>query len=72
MIDWAIFDQYSENTVECQCGATYRSHTKIAAGADGVLRIYSRRPCPSCRQSEGNPCRVSSDPETFVIGKKDM
>ena len=71
MIDWSVFDKYPENTVECQCGATYRSHTQVAIGADGKLRIHSRKPCPSCVAQIGNAVAARSDPEEYTIGKKD-
>lgn len=69
-IDWTIFDQYPENTVECWCGATYRSHTKLVAEDDGQFRVRCRKLCPVCEKEE--PVRVSSDPEIYTIGKKDI
>jgi hypothetical protein len=68
-IDWTVFDQYPENTVECQCGARFRSHTKAAIGDDGQFHICCRKPCPACGSTIAK--RASSDPETFVIEEKD-
>ena len=70
-IDWSIFDKYSESTCECGCGAIYRSHAKIAPDTDGMLRMHSRKPCPSCGKLVGHLQRVSSDPEVMTLGKKD-
>jgi hypothetical protein len=69
-IDWTIFDQYPENTVECRCGTNFRSHTKVAIGDGNRLQVHCRKPCPACG-STTDPWRASSDPETYVIGKKD-
>jgi hypothetical protein len=66
-IDWSVFDEYPENTIECRCGAIYRSHCK-AVVTDGALVTHLRKPCPACGESVDNARRVSSDPETFVIG----
>ena len=66
VIDWSAHDKYSENTIECRCGAIYRSHSKAVLGPP--IRIVTRKPCPSCGESDGNARRASSDPEEYVIG----
>lgn len=66
-IDWTPFDKYTENTVDCHCGAAYRSHTKAVIDS-GSVRIASRRPCPKCGKTD-NVRRASSDIEEVVIGK---
>jgi len=64
--EWAIFDQYPENTCECMCGAVYRSHSRYTM-ARGLI---SRKPCPACGKDNGVR-RSSSDPEYMTITKKD-
>jgi hypothetical protein len=67
-IDWSPFDSFSENTIECTCGATYRSHSKAVMSGTRFI-IVSRKPCPGCGSSE-NIRRSSSDPEKMTIGGK--
>jgi hypothetical protein len=69
VIDWTVFDQYPENTIECRCGAVYRSHAKMAESG-GRLVLYSRKPCPACKESVGNARAVRGDPEEVVIRGK--
>jgi hypothetical protein len=52
-IDWAPFDPMPENTIECRCGASYRSHSRVAK-VIGWLTIVTRKPCPECGGSVGN------------------
>lgn len=66
-IDWSTFDDLPESECECRCGAIFRSHTK-GIYRDRVLAI-SRKPCPSCGRNN-NLRRVSSDPESFTIGRR--
>lgn len=68
-IDWAPFDRFSENTNDCRCGATYRSHCK-ATTIDGTFTLVSRKPCPGCGETVGNIRKSSSDPETMEIRGK--
>ncbi len=70
MIDWSVFDGDPELTVECRCGAVYRSHAKAIRDA-GELCVVCRKACPKCGAST-NPRRLSSDPERYVIGPKDV
>lgn len=67
VVDWAPFDPYPENTCECHCGATYRSHTKAVMVAGTGFRIVSRRACPGCGETVGNLRAARSDPETMTI-----
>lgn len=62
LVDWTIFDQYPENSVECRCGAVYRSHSKCVAVKDG-LKVITRKACPTCGESVGHPRAVRSDAE---------
>ncbi len=63
-VDWTVFDQYPESTCYCNCDAIFRSHAKIVMS---IRRSVSRKPCPDCGKND-NLRRVSSDPETYIIG----
>lgn len=66
-VDWTPFDNYSENTVTCRCGAVYRSHVKLTFNGNSPI-LWSRKPCPTCNLFEGNVQKASSDPELMVSG----
>jgi len=68
--DWSPYDKYSEYNVECKCGASYRSHTRITS-VDGRLEIHCRKPCPRCGESIGSARVVRSDPEEHSIKRED-
>jgi len=60
-IDWTVFDKYPENTCECHCGTTFRSHSKAVILDDGSMGLFARKPCPNC--GKNNEMRaVRSDP----------
>lgn len=65
-IDWSKFDKFSENSVECHCGAAYRSHTKAVAQGEQGMVIMSRKACPSCGRHD-NVRAARSGPESFTI-----
>ena len=67
-VDWSIHDKerWPEDTIYCNCGEVYRSHSKGFYEQGGFLMV-TRKPCPGCELSEGNAYRVSSDPESVVI-----
>ena len=67
-IDWSALDRYTEDTCECHCGATYRSHAKYSMADNGIV---SRRPCPNCG-SDRNLRKVSHGSEVFTIGADDI
>jgi hypothetical protein len=52
-IDWTPYDKWSEDTVTCRCGTTFRSHAK-ATFDDGKPAITSRKPCPTCGATSGH------------------
>ena len=64
-IDWSDFINFPENTCYCECGSTYRSHTKLVRKDKFI--IFSEKPCPNCRKTEGHLRRVSSDPDTMTL-----
>lgn len=66
-IDWAPFDKFSEDTITCACGSTFRSHAKYVMG----VGIKTRKPCPGCNGS-GLIVRVSSDPEMMTVDPSDV
>ena len=61
-IDWTPFDRWLEQTCECLCGATFRSHAKFVATPP---HIEARKSCPSCGSSDLRAAR--SDVETSEI-----
>jgi hypothetical protein len=63
-IDWSKHDAYPEDTVECSCGASYRSHVKLKKTDDGI-HLFTRKPCPACGHSIAHAAR--SDPETWTL-----
>lgn len=69
-INWLTFDKYPEDTVECQCGKTYRSHAKGRI-EEGQFVVQTRKPCPGCGKDVGHVRRVSSEPEVISIGAND-
>ena len=64
MIDWSVFDKFSESTCACNCGAEFRSHAKSVF--DPAARIVSRKPCPSCGRND-DLRRVASDTEVYAL-----
>lgn len=64
MIDWSHFDKYPENTLTCDCGTEFRSHSKFVTEPEP--HIESRKPCPNCKRHD-HIRRASSDPETFSL-----
>jgi hypothetical protein len=64
-VDWSGFDKYPESTIECRCGAAYRSHAK--AVMTPTSRIVTRKPCPQCGQQDGNATAARSDPELMRL-----
>lgn len=62
-IDWSAFT-WPEDTCECRCGSSFRSHVKFVRD----IGMISRRPCPSCG-SCNNLRAARSEPETYTIGK---
>lgn len=67
-IDWTPFDKYSESTVTCVCGHTYRSHAKfVMAMVDGrhVGATIARKACAMCGGERMTAAR--SDPETQTL-----
>lgn len=67
-VDWTVHDAFPENTIECRCGAFYRSHSKGVSSESGVgFVIRSRKPCPACGETEDNARAVRSDPEVMTI-----
>lgn len=65
MIDWSAFDQYPENTLTCDCGSMFRSHSKFVMNPP---HIHARKPCPSCGAFD-KIRKASSDPEVMTLGK---
>jgi len=66
-VNWTEFDQFPEDTCDCRCGKTYRSHVK--AVMKEKLTLVSRKPCPNCGKTEDHLRRVSSDPEKWTINE---
>lgn len=64
VIDWTVFDKYSEDTCYCGCGAVFRSHGKFVNKPK--CGLVTRKPCPACGKND-DICRLSADPETFTI-----
>ena len=67
IIDWQALRKYGESTVECRCGAVYRSLNKSVIVA-GQLVIATEKPCPHCGLDHDHVRRVSGDPEEWRIG----
>lgn len=65
-IDWSGFPDQPDQTIDCQCGAIYRSHAKLVT-IDGKLVMYTRMPCPQCGKDHGHTRATYSDPERMVI-----
>ncbi len=63
VIDWSAFDEYSENTCTCTCGAVFRSHSKFVGSLPGII---TQKPCPACG-SHDSIRRVSSDVEVMTL-----
>jgi hypothetical protein len=65
-IDWSKHHRYSEYTIECRCGAVYRSHNKLVP-YEGELVAFTEKPCPGCGLSHGHVRAARSDPESWSI-----
>lgn len=65
-IDWKIFDKFPESECECTCGSIYHSHAKMVM-VDDKLILYSRVPCPGCRETSNHLRAVRGKPEKFSI-----
>jgi len=65
-IDWTPWDKnaYPENTITCQCGTVFRSHSKWLLRTQ---KVHTRKPCPQCGKFDGATV-VRSDPEFVSIG----
>lgn len=63
-IDWSLFDDDSESTIECRCGFIFRSHVKYIGNP--INKVVSRKLCPGC-STNCNLRRVSSDLEVMTI-----
>jgi hypothetical protein len=65
VVDWEPLQKYKKDTVECQCGAVYVSHSKGVIHENQFL-VLTQEPCPQCG-SRRNPRRVSSPVEQWDI-----
>lgn len=67
-IDWTPLLKYNPHVIDCQCGASYLSHSKMVFNAAGAA-IITKLSCPSCNKSVGN-ARAARDTgrEEQVIG----
>lgn len=71
-VDWSEFDGLSEMLCECVCGGPpFSSHAKVVRvrrgrGGRGPLITYSRKPCPSCGQTEGHLHRISGSEQASL------
>jgi hypothetical protein len=63
-VDWAVHDQYPEDTVTCVCGHEYRSHGKMVS-IEGTFVLVARKPCGVCGGERLKAAR--SDPEAVII-----
>jgi hypothetical protein len=70
-VDWAPFDKYSRNEIECRCGAHYHSHSKTVI-VDSKMTIVTRQPCPSCSKTFGHVLAARSGPEFVRLSQKDV
>jgi hypothetical protein len=64
-VDWTAFNKYSEDTIECRCGAVYRSHAKAKLLETGFT-VITRKPCPACGKDRGHVRSARTDPETWT------
>ena len=63
-IDWTQLAKYPPQTIECVCGAVYRSHAKFI----GAIRlIVTQLPCPNCGKTSGHVRAARTDPENWSI-----
>lgn len=67
VIDWRPSHQWPPDTIECRCGAVFRSRAK-GVTHEGRFTIFLETPCPTCG-ADADPKRASSDPETWTIGE---
>ena len=67
-IDWTQFDYPVNQTLECSCGAIWRSHVKAVIRPDGNFIMVSRKPCLRCG-NHTSIVRASSDPESATISR---
>ena len=65
-IDWSKHDAYSRNDITCECGAFFKSHSKLVMD-EGKMVVATREPCPQCGKTLGAAKRVSSPPERMVL-----
>jgi hypothetical protein len=69
-VDWAEFEGDSRGTCFCNCGAQFRSHTKIVSLNDELVQVYEY-PCPGCDKVTGI-FRTSYEYESFTITSDDV
>jgi len=68
VVNWTAHNAFSENTIQCRCGTTYRSHSK-AWMHEGRILSMTRKPCPGCGATSGHVVRATSDVETMTISR---
>lgn len=71
VVDWTPFARYAPNEIACECGALYRSHSKLV-NWEGKLTLCTEQPCPQCGAKHGHVRRASSPKESMTLGPKDV
>lgn len=66
IVDWDAFEQYPQNTIECTCGAVYRSHSKHVIHGTNLVGV-TQTPCPTCSKTIGHIRRASTHGEKQIL-----